>query len=140
MKIILSRIINNHRKIRVKSKSQIKNISNTRNILYLNNQNSKDQINNLISIQNNKNNKNNNIIFNPSKKADYPPLIKPILDDETLNLNTIDNNTKYFKENSIELNKTIKIHHIKKEKEEIKKIKIKNNSFSGGKIIRKIKV
>ena len=131
---------NNHRKIRVKSKSQIKNISNTRNILYLNNQNSKDQINNLISIQNNKNNKNNNIIFNPSKKADYPPLIKPILDDETLNLNTIDNNTKYFKENSIELNKTIKIHHIKNEKEEIKKMKIKNNSFSGGKIIRKIKV
>ena len=131
---------NNHRKIRVKSKSQIKNISNARNILGLNNQNSKGQMNNIITIQNTKNNKNNNIIFNPRKKVDSPPLIKPILDDEPINLNTIDNNLKDFKENSIELNRTIKIHHMKKENDEIKKMKIKNNSFSGGKIIRKIKV
>ena len=53
-------------------------------------------------------------------------------------MKTINNNYRDFKENSIELNKTIKIHHIKKEKEEIKKLKINNNSFSGGKIIRKL--
>ena len=135
-----SKLDNNHRKIRVKSKSQIKNISNPRNILCLNNQNNKEQNNNIITIQNNKINKSNNIIFNPCKKADYRPIIKPIFEDETINLNTIDNTTKDFKENSIELNKTIKAHHIKKEKEEIKKLKIKNNSFSGGKIIPKIKV
>ena len=129
----------NHRKIRVKSKSQIKINSNKGNILCLNNQNDKEQLNNLITIQKDKN-KQNDTIYKPTKKVDYPPLIKAILVDETIKEKTINNNYKDFKENSIEINKTIKIHHIKKEKEEIKKLKIKTNSFSGGKMIRKINV
>ena len=76
-----------------------------------------------------------NLGKNPkNKKVEYPEILESILNDNTLNMKTINNNYRDFKENSIELNKTIKIHHIKKEKEEIKKLKINNNSFSGGKV------
>ena len=129
--------LDNPRKIRVKSKSQIKFMPKKKNInLYLNNNNSQDKID-IITIPKNKN-KQNNIIFPKNKKVEYPEILESILNDNTLNMKTINNNYRDFKENSIELNKTIKIHHIKKEKEEIKKLKINNNSFSGGKIIRKL--
>ena len=69
-----------------------------------------------------------------------------------MDLNIVDdtvNPSPDYKENSIELdkpplevtnslNKTSKLNYIKKDKEIINKMKINNNSFSGGKIIRNI--
>ena len=131
-----------HRKIRVKSKSQVKNITDKKNIFILNNQNKQEQTNNLISKQKHKIEQNNisNIIYKKEQKMENPSLVNTILNDNTLKINTINNNDKDFKDNSIEIKRMFKINHSKKEKEEIKKIKINNNSFNGGKIIRKINI
>ena len=134
--------LGNHRKIRVKSKSQIKNIHDKENIFDLKIKNKLEHKNNIIMIQNNPKEQNNinKLIYNQDKKVENISLVDTILDDNTLNANTINNIDKDFKENSIELNKIFKISHIKKEKEEIKKLKISSKSFSGGKIIPKIKL
>ena len=131
--------LENHRKIRVKSKSQIKNIGNKENIFNLKIKNKQEPRNNIIMIQNNKNERNNSNknIYNPEGNVQNPSLIDTILDENTLKINTLNNHDKDFKENSIELKKIIKINHIKKEKE-IKNLKIASNSFSGGKIIPKL--
>ena len=92
-------------------------------------------------IQNHKkeNNIRNNFLYNPDRKVENISL-DTILDENTLNINTINNKGKDSKENNIELKKIFELNHVKKEKNEIKRLKISNNSFSGGKIIPKIKI
>ena len=133
--------VGNHHKIRVKSKSQIKNIPDNKNIFDLKIKNKQEQKNNIIMIQNHKkeNNIRNNFLYNPDRKVENISL-DTILDENTLNINTINNKGKDSKENNIELKKIFELNHVKKEKNEIKRLKISNNSFSGGKIIPKIKI
>ena len=130
------------RKIRVKSKSQIKNISNKKFIINLQKQNEQNEGNNLINNLKNTKEQNNkhSIINKQEQKGENQSLIETILDENTLKINTINNNDKDFKEDSIEVKRIIKINQSKKAKEQIKKMKINNNSFSGGKIIGKINI
>jgi hypothetical protein len=132
------------KKIRIKSKSVIKNNSGIKNNVLNSNikkYNNQEPIhNNILTIQKN----NDKIKIKENRKIEFPSIMDLNIVDDTVNP------SPDYKENSIELdkpplevvtnslNKTSKLNYIKKDKEIINKMKINNNSFSGGKIIRNI--
>ena len=132
------------KKIRIKSKSVIKNNSGIKNNVLNTNikkYDSQEPINNnILTIQKN----NDKIKIKENRKIEFPSIMDLNIVDDTVNP------SPDYKENSIELdkpplevvtnslNKTSKLNYIKKDKEIINKMKINNNSFSGGKIIRNI--
>ena len=117
-------------KIRIKSKSQIKKVPEQINNMNLNIQNKLEQKNDMIINQKNTKEKNNirNLIYN-KEKEEKPTLIDTILNENTVNQNTINECEKVFKRNNIEIKK---INKLKNEKEDSKNIQINNNSFIGG--------
>ena len=84
----------------------------------------------MIINQKNTKEKNNirNLIYN-KEKEEKPTLIDTILNENTVNQNTINECEKVFKRNNIEIKK---INKLKNVKEDSKNIKINNNSFIGG--------
>ena len=131
------------KKIRIKSKSVIKNNSGIKNNVLNSNikkYNNQEPINNnILTIKKN----NDKIKIKENRKIEFPSIMDLNIVDDTVNP------SPDYKENSIELdkpplevtnslNKTSKLNYIKKDKEIINKMKINNNSFSGGKIIRNI--